>query len=158
MLEVIKKFGLDRGVVVTPDVGSIKLARSYAAALHWDLAIVDKSRINAELVQANVLIGDVKDRHVLLVDDMCSTGETLNQASWVCKRAGAKRIFAAVTHGLIVGTGFLESAIERMLISNTVPLPSDCIRDRLEVVSVANLFGHAIESIVLAGSISTQYK
>lgn len=158
LVGAVKKLGMQRGIVVTPDLGSIKLARSYATALHWELAIVDKHRINAELVEINVLIGDVRDRDVLLVDDICSTGETLKQASIVCQQAGAKRICAAVTHGLMVGSGFLESAIEKMLITNTIPLTSDSSCDRLEVVSVASLFSQAIDSIVLAGSISTQYQ
>jgi len=158
LLEAVKNLGMDKGVVVTPDIGSVKLARSYAAALHWDFSIVDKRRINAERVEMSRLIGDVKNKDVLLVDDVCSTGETLNKASWICKQAGAKSIYAAVTHGLIVGSEFLESAIEKMLISNTIPLTDDLKHDRLEVVSVASLFGQAIKSIVSAESISSLYQ
>jgi ribose-phosphate pyrophosphokinase len=156
LLEAIKKQGLKEGIVVTPDVGSIKLARAYAKGLNWDLAIVDKRRTNVEQqVEVVTLIGDVKDRDVLLADDVCSTGETLKTASWACKRAGAKRIFAAVSHGLFVGSAFEESAIEKMLISNTIPLDGGKPIPKVEVISAAALFAKAIDSIVGAKSISS---
>ncbi len=158
LVEAAKKLGLESCIVVTPDIGSIKLARAFAEEMKVDLAIVDKRRVSAERVEMNALIGDVENHDVLLIDDMCSTGGTLKTASWVCKRAGAKRICAAVTHGLFVGQAFEESAIEEMLISNTIPLPGDFDRRRLQVVSVAPLFAKAIDSIVGAKSISSLYR
>jgi ribose-phosphate pyrophosphokinase len=157
LIEALNGLGLEKPTIVTPDVGSIKLARLFAENLKVDLAIVDKRRVAAEKVEADAIIGGVKGRDVLLVDDMCSTGETLKTAAMVCKHAGAKRICAAVTHGLIVGKAFEESAIEKMLISNTVPLPSDVSRKKLQIVSVASLFAKAIDSIVGAKSISSLY-
>lgn len=157
LVEAIKELRLKECVVVTPDVGSVKMARDFAESLHVDYAIVDKRRVNAKHVEAHALIGDVKDRDVLLVDDICSTGETLKIAARVCKSAGAKGVFAAVTHGLMVGSAFEESAIEKMLISNTVPLPSEISRKRLQIVSIAPLFAKAIESIVSAKSISSLF-
>lgn len=158
MIEAIAKFDLQRCVVVTPDIGSIKLARSYAEALKVDLAIVDKRRVNAKQVEVAALIGDVGGRDVLLVDDMCSTGETLKTAAMVCKENGARRLFAVVTHGLFVGKGLKESGIEKFLMGNTVPTPETMDREMLEVVSVAPLFGKAIESIVGAKSISSLFR
>jgi ribose-phosphate pyrophosphokinase len=147
------------GVVVTPDIGSIKLARAYAEALKVDLAIVDKRRVSAKQVEMAALIGDVKGKDVLLVDDMCSTGGTLKTAARVCKQAGAKRIIAAVTHGLFVGEGLLEdSGIEKIVMSNTVPPPETIDANKLEIVSAAPLFSKAIESIVGAKSISSLYE
>ncbi|MBX3718842.1 MAG: ribose-phosphate pyrophosphokinase [Parachlamydiales bacterium] len=157
LLEAVKKLKLDNCVVVTPDIGSIRLARSYAEALKVDLAIVDKRRVNSKQVEMSALIGDVEGRDVLLVDDMCSTGGTLKTASFVCKNAGAKRVFAAVTHGLMVGSAFEESAIEKMLMTNTVPIESGTDLSRIEIVSVAPLFSKAIEYIVGAKSISSLY-
>ncbi|MGE0669984.1 MAG: ribose-phosphate diphosphokinase [Parachlamydiales bacterium] len=157
LLEAVKKLKLDNCVVVTPDIGSIRLARSYAEALKVDLAIVDKRRVNSKQVEMSALIGDVEGRDVLLVDDMCSTGGTLKTASFVCKNAGAKRVFAAVTHGLMVGSAFEESAIEKMLMTNTVPIESGADLSRIEIVSVAPLFSKAIEYIVGAKSISSLY-
>lgn len=157
LLEAVQKLKLDKCVVVTPDIGSIRLARSFAEALKVDLAIVDKRRVNSKQVEMSALIGDVEGRDVLLVDDMCSTGGTLKTASFVCKDAGAKRVFAAVTHGLMVGSAFEESAIEKMLMTNTVPIENGTDLSRIEIVSVAPLFSKAIEYIVGAKSISSLY-
>ncbi len=157
LLEAVKKLELERCVVVTPDIGSIRLARSFAEGLKVDLAIVDKRRVNAKQVEMSALIGDVEGRDVLLVDDMCSTGGTLKTASFVCKQAGAKRIVAAVTHGLLVGKAFEESAIEKMLMTNTVPIEQGMDLNRIEIVSIAPLFSKAIDYIVGAKSISSLY-
>ncbi len=159
LVETLLKQKLDRCVVVTPDVGSIKLARGYAEALKVDLAIIDKRRINAKgQVEVAALIGDVKGKDVLLVDDIWSTGGTLKTAAKVCKKAGAKRIYAAVTHGLFVGDELKDSEIEKIVVSNTVPTPETVKRKTLQIVSVAPLFGKAIESIVGAKSISSLSK
>ncbi|HSX04426.1 MAG TPA: ribose-phosphate pyrophosphokinase [Rhabdochlamydiaceae bacterium] len=157
LVEAVEKAGLEDYVVVAPDLGSIKLARAFAGAVKTDLAIVDKRRVSAERVEAEALIGKVENRNILLVDDMVSTGVTLNIASRVCKKAGAKRIFAVATHGLFVGHGFEESAIEKMLVTNTVPSSKKDKKSRIEVVSVAPLFGKAIEFIAEAKSISSLY-
>jgi len=158
LVREIEKLALQNYIVVAPDTGSIKLARAFSAHLKVDLAIVDKRRVNADKVEMNALIGDVKGKNVLLIDDMCSTGGTLKTASLVCKKAGAMQIFAAVTHGLMLGKAFEESAIEKLLLCDTIPLGSGISRDRLQVVSIASLLGKAIESIVDAKSISSLFK
>jgi ribose-phosphate pyrophosphokinase len=115
--------------------------------------------VSAKQVEMAALIGDVKGKNVFLVDDMCSTGETFKSAARVCKQAGAHRLLAAVvTHGLFVSNGLLEdSEIEKIVMSNTVPSPETIDPKKLEVVSVAQLFGKAIESIACAKSISPLY-
>lgn len=158
LVKEIERLGLQDFIVVTPDIGSIKLARAFSALLKVDLAIVDKRRVSADKVEMNALIGDVRGQNVLLVDDICSTGGTLKTASLVCKKAGAKKIFAAVTHGLMLGRAFEESAIEKMLITDTVRLAPEVSRERLQVVSTADLFGKAIECIVDATSLSSLFK
>ncbi len=155
--DAVSKSGMNNLVVVSPDVGSIKLARAFAHMLGVDIAIVDKRRISAEQVEMNAIIGDVKGKDVLLLDDMCSTGGTLKAASLACKRAGARRICAAVTHGLLVGNELEDSAIEKMWMCNTVPMSYALSSPKIEVVSVANLFAKAIDSIVGAKSISSLY-
>ncbi len=155
LIQAVNEMKLESCVVVTPDVGSIKLASAFAEKMKVDLAIVDKRRVNAEQVEVNALIGEVHGKDVLLIDDICSTGGTLKTAAWVCKKAGAKRVIAAVTH--FVGSTFEESAIEEMLITNTIPLPSGFNDPRIKVVSVAPLFGKAIQSIVSAASISSLF-
>lgn len=157
LVEAIEKMHLENLIVVTPDIGSIKLARSYAEALKVDLAIVDKRRANAKQVEVTALIGNVKGKNVLLVDDIFSTGGTLKTASWACKQEGAENIYAAVTHGLFVGRGLQESAIEKIVVSNTVTTPEELDKSKLELVSVAPVFAMAIESIVGSKSISSFY-
>jgi len=154
----VKKQGIENLVVVAPDVGSIKLARAYAATLDADLAIIDKRRVDASRVEPGALIGEVERKNVLLVDDLCSTGETLLRASRVCKNAGANRIFAAVTHGLFLGKAFDESAIEKIFVANTVPDAGATLHRNIETVSVADLFALAIDSIVKAQSISSLFE
>ncbi len=157
LAEAAKRLDLRNCVVVAPDVGGIKLARAYSGYLKTDLAIVDKRRVDARHVELGAVIGDVQDRDVLLVDDMCSTGETLQKASWACQKAGARRICAALTHGLLVGRAFEESAIEKILVTDTIPLPEGIDASRVQVVSVANVFAQAIHSILSAKSISSLF-
>jgi ribose-phosphate pyrophosphokinase len=152
LVSAIQELGLCPDQVVAPDVGSIKLARAFAEKLHIDFAVIDKRRVNATKVELSALIGDVHQKRVLLIDDMCSTGGTLRTAASVCKSAGASAVFAAVTHGLFIGR-FEDSGIERIIMSNTVPAPSFTV----EVVCVASLFAKAIESIVDAKSISSLF-
>ncbi len=153
-----KDLGLQRMLVVTPDIGSIRLARAYASSLHTDLAIVDKRRVHAGHVEAHTVIGDVSGRDVLLVDDICSTGNTLRAAAQVCKKAGARRVSAVVTHGLFVGPCFGQDEIEEILVSDTISqieAPLAC--HQVRTISVAPLFAQAIDAIVSAKSISSLF-
>ncbi len=149
-------------VVVTPDVGSIKLARAYARHLKADFAIVDKHRIDAQHVEVVTLIGDVKGKDVLLADDMCSTAGTLVSAAKACQEKGAKRIFAVATHGLFVADSVKkieQSPIELLLTSNTIPTTGRLHGSKkIKTVSVANLFGQAINCIISRESISSFYE
>ncbi|NNM42844.1 MAG: ribose-phosphate pyrophosphokinase [Chlamydiae bacterium] len=158
LANAVKEFGITEGVVVTPDIGSIRLAREFAHVLGWDFAIVDKRRVSAEKVEANALIGDVKNKTVLFVDDMCSTGGTLQKAAKVCQHAGAKRMYAAITHGLFLEKALEESAMEKIFVSNTTAMPENVLHHpKLQVVSIASLFSKAIHSIVTATSISSLF-
>lgn len=156
LIQQVKKLKLDDYVVVAPDLGSMKLAQRFAADAKKDVAVVDKRRVNAEHVEANALVGAVKGKDVLLIDDMTSTGITLSMAAKVCQKAGAKRVFAAVTHNLL-NKAFEESAIVKLLACDTVPLPASFDRSKIEEVSVASLFAEAIVSMTSAKSISSLY-
>jgi len=150
----IKELGWKDLVVVSPDVGSNRMARKFAEDLKVDLAIVDKRRIDSNRVEVNALIGDVKGKHVLLVDDICSTGETLSQAAEACRKEGAKRVDAFVTHGLFVGKGEVEG-IDHLYATDTIPAPS---KKKLEILSVAPLLAKAIDCIASAKSLSSLFK
>ncbi len=156
LLEAAKKEGWERSVVVAPDIGSLRLARAFAEDLKVEYAIVDKRRVNAKRVEAKALIGDVQGENVILVDDICSTGGTLKRASLVCKANGGKAVRAVVTHGIFV-KAFEESAIEKMFVTNTIPIPKG-LSHKIRIVSVAPLFAKAIEAIAGAKSISSLFQ
>jgi len=149
-------------VVVTPDIGSVKLARSYAAQLGVPMAIVDKQRLSPTQIGSVTLIGDVKGKNVLLADDICSTGGTLLSAAKACQEKGAKRIFAAVTHGMFARETLQrieQSPIEALLVSNTIPFtdrPEGS--SKIHTVSVAPLLAEAIQRILSQESISSLYE
>lgn len=154
--------GKDNIVVVAPDIGSVKLARAYARQLKAELAIVDKLRLNATEVDAVTIIGDVKGKDVLLADDICSTGGTLASAAKACREKGAKRIFAAVTHGILVGKAIErieQSPIEALLITNTIPV-AETVKNcsKIRIVSIAPIFAQAIHCILSKESISSLYE
>lgn len=146
-------------VVATPDVGSVKLARAYALQLGAELVIVDKTRIDAQQVKVTTVIGAVEGKDVLLADDMCTTGGTLVSAAKACREKGARRIFAAITHGLFVGPALErieESPIEALFVGDTIPGNERIAQCRKIIpVSLAALFARAIQRIVAAESISS---
>jgi len=149
-------------VVVTPDIGSVKLARTYATHLGLDFAIIDKHRVTATQVEVVNVIGDVKGKDVLLADDMCSTAGTLVSAAKACREKGANRIFAAITHGIFVGEAvekIEKSPIEALLMSNTIPYTERLAGStKIRSVSVASLFGQAISCVVSQESISSLFE
>ena len=163
MAEAFRKFvSPGNFIVVAPDIGSVKLARAYAAHLGADFAVVDKHRIDALRVETVTVIGDVEGKDVLLADDMCTTGGTLLSAAKACREKGAKRIFAAVTHGIFVGDSvekIQKSPIEALLMSNTIPWTDRLAgATKMHTVSVASLFGQAISCIISKESISSLFE
>ena len=152
LARVLQGLKLENMMIVSPDVGSNRMVRKYAEDLKVDLAIVDKRRVSAEKVEANALIGDVLGKQVVLLDDMCSTGETLETAAKVCKKAGAKTIFAVVTHGLFIGEN-LPAGIDRFFTTDSVSRS----RFQIEVISIASYLAEAIDCVVSAKSISSLY-
>ena len=157
--ETVKELGCNNLIVVAPDVGSVKLARSYARLLGTGFAIIDKQRLSASEIGIETVIGDVKGKDVLLADDMCSTAGTLVSAAKACREKGALRIFAVVTHGLLVGDAIKrieESPIEALLISNTIPYSERLAGStKVQTVSVGSLFAHAIRCLVTQESLAS---
>lgn len=141
-------YGLENVCVVAPDIGSVKLARSYAKAFGASMAIVDKIRSGSAQVEAVTVIGDVKGKDILLADDMCSTGSTLASAAKACREKGAKKIFAAVTHGILVEDAMQRlaaSPIEALMMSDTIPINGRVHQDvEVHVISIAPLLARAI--------------
>jgi ribose-phosphate pyrophosphokinase len=144
LVGALRKMNIADAVVVAPDLGSSRRARKVAEDLRVDLAIVDKRRVSAKAIEIYALIGDVEGKCAILVDDIGSTGATLETAAKLVKEKGAKQVFAAVTHGLFIGDA-LPAGIDRFLITNTVAPPKLAARPNVEIVSVASLFSEAIE-------------
>lgn len=144
-------------VVVSPDVGSIKQARAYAKRLKGDLAVVDKRRESPEKVGSLILIGDVKDKNVILVDDMISTGSSIVEASKFLKENGAKDIYICATHPVLCGQAIekLKNApVQRIVVSDSIPIPRKDELPNLEVISLAWYLGEAIRRIHNSDSVS----
>ncbi|MCU0782047.1 MAG: ribose-phosphate pyrophosphokinase [Akkermansiaceae bacterium] len=144
--------------VVSPDVGGVKMARSYAEALGAELAIVAKHRINATQVEAMNVIGEVKGRSVLLVDDMTETAGTLCAAAEILRREGAGRIFAGVSHaviGEVAQQRLRDSAIEEVITTDSVP---QAVGEKIHAVSVAPLLGQAIARISKCQSVTSLFE
>lgn len=162
LVEEICKMGLQKVMVVAPDAGSAKIARDYAVALKTDYGIVDKRRVSAHEVEVTSIIGDVKGRDIVLTDDLCSTAGTLTAAAAACKKAGAGRVVAAVSHGLFVGEALkkiMDSPLEAVLVADTVPGVSELAKSHQKIrpASVAGLMGEAIGRILSDRSISSLF-
>jgi ribose-phosphate pyrophosphokinase len=143
--------------VVAPDVGSSKLARSYSKRLSGGLAIVDKRRVSDRETEVMTVIGDVKDRNVLLIDDMISTAGSITQAARTVRELGAKDIYLAATHAVLSGSAMDhldKTPLEQLVVTDTIPVVAENRRKYLKVLSTARLLGEAILRIHHAESVS----
>lgn len=159
-VEYLKTHQLEDPVVVAPDVGSSKRARAYANRLKTDFAIVDKRRLGPNQIDSVALIGDVKDRDVILVDDIIDTAGTLCSAAELLKENGARQVLAACTHPLLSHDAVKQicmSPLAKVLVLDTVPVPDEKKCDKLEILSSAALFGEAIKRIHDEESISSLF-
>jgi len=138
---------IDNLVVAAPDLGGIKVARAYSKRLSSNLVVVDKRRPEANLAEVMNVIGEVKDKNVLLVDDMIDTGGTFVATINALKERGALDIYGAITHPIFSGGAIQKIAatpIKKLYITDTVPLPEGESNPIIEVRSVASLFAEAI--------------
>ena len=152
----------DEYVVVSPDLGSVTRARNFAARLDCPLAIVDKRRARANECEVMNLIGDVRGKSVILVDDMIDTAGTLcNAAAAVLEKGGATRVIAAATHGVLSGPALerLEkSPIEQVILLDTIRQPEERRLDKIRILPVAPVFSEAIERIYGDRPVSIMFK
>ena len=137
-------------VVVSPDVGGIKMARAYSKRLRAALAMVDKRRINHEETEVMDIMGEVKGMNALIVDDLVSTAGSLVQAVRALKEGGAKEIYAAITHAVLSGPAkerLAASELKELVVTDTIPIPEERRIAKIKVLSVAPLFAEAIRRI-----------
>lgn len=157
-VDYFSKMNIKDLVVVSPDVGSIKMARAYAKRVSAGLAIIDKRRVSPEKAEAVHIMGEVEDKNVIIIDDMIATGSSLIEAVEALKKAMAKTIYAAITHGILSGPAIQRvdqcKGLEKLLISDSVPLSAEKQHAKIEVLSVANLLAEAIKRIHNEESVS----
>src|ERR1051326_2108919 len=147
--------------VVAPDTGGAERARAYAKRLDAELALCDKRREKANVAEVMNVVGDVRGRNCLIVDDMCDTGGSLTKVARALKDAGAERIHACFTHPVFSGKAvelLQESDIEKIIVTNTIPLRDHaCELDKIKVLSIAPLLAKAIKSIHEETSVSSLF-
>jgi len=147
--------------VVAPDTGGAERARAYAKRLDAELALCDKRREKANVAEVMNVVGDVRGRSCLIVDDMCDTGGSLTKVAKALKNAGAERIHACFTHAVLSGKAVQqldESEIEQIIITNTIPLRDHaCDLKKIKVLSIAPLLAKAIKSIHEETSVSSLF-
>lgn len=159
-VEYFKKIGLNNLTIVSPDVGGIKMARAYAKKFRAGLAIVDKRRNSPEATEVMHILGEVSGKNVIMVDDIIATGSSLVEAAAAIRKAGAKKIFAAVSHGILSANAVekLENSdIDYLVVSDSIPLGEEKKSKKIKVVSVSKLFAEAIKRIHFEQSISVLF-
>ena len=148
-------------VVVSPDLGSVTRVRKFTDKLDLPMAIVDKRRPKPNVSEVMNIIGDIKDKNVILVDDMVDTAGTLcNGAKALVERGGAKSVIACATHGVLSGPAIerlQNSVIDKLILLDTIPVEGDKAIDKIEMLTVADLFAEAIHRIYDENAISDLY-
>jgi ribose-phosphate pyrophosphokinase len=160
LIDYLAKKDLEDPVLVSPDAGGVERARAIAKRLKAGLAIIDKRRDGPNVAVFMYLIGDVKDKDVVVIDDMIDTAGTLIQAVEAVKREGARRVLACAVHGVLSGPAIQRiesSALEEVVITNSVPLTPDKANPKIHVLSVAPLLAEAIRRIHDEESVSTLF-
>jgi len=148
-------------VIVSPDAGGVERARAFAKRLGTTLAVVDKRRSKPNVAEVMSLIGEVRGKTVVILDDMIDTAGTLTQGAKAVADAGAKRVLAYAVHPVLSGPAIQridDSVIEKVVVTNTIPL-SPAARDckKISQLSVAKIFGEAIRRIHEADSLSSLF-
>ncbi|MDD4980981.1 MAG: ribose-phosphate pyrophosphokinase [Candidatus Omnitrophica bacterium] len=157
-IEYISKLKLKNIVVVSPDVGGIKMARAYAKRMSAGLAIIDKRRGSPNKTEVMHILGEVKGKNALIVDDLIATGSSLVEAVEALNKAGTESVRAAITHGVLSGPAIqrIEKCkdLKELLITDSIPLDGHKTHPRVRVLSVAGLLGEAIKRIHCEESVS----
>ncbi len=155
---IAEHFGHDF-VFVAPDAGRVKLTERYSSTMGAQMAIIHKSRstIKKNEVEAKHLIGDVTGKICVIIDDMIDTAGTFCAAADMLKERGAKTVYGLATHGILSETApqrIEDSAFEKVVVTNTVPVDTKAMTDKVEVLSVAPLLAGAIEAVANSSSVS----
>jgi len=151
----------DEYVVLSPDAGGVPRARGYAKILDASLAIIDKRRTGPNVAKAMHVVGDVKGKKVIIIDDMIDTAGTLTEAASAVIEQGAKSVIAAATHGVLSGPALeriINSKLEEVVITDTINSSKEVLNNgKIKVLSTANLFAESILRIYKKESISSLF-
>jgi ribose-phosphate pyrophosphokinase len=153
LAEKVKAMHLTNAVIISPDVGGVKRARNLAYLLDMDMVVMEKKRFldkhdTSEMYQ---IIGDVKGKTAVIIDDIISTGGTTAAAAVSLKDAGAERVVAMTTHGVLAGDAknkLSNAPIDTVICSNSIEIPQEKQFEKLEIVSIAPLLADAISTLV----------
>lgn len=158
--DLLANFDFDPLVIVSPDVGSIKMARAFAKTCGADLAIIDKRRPTANQSEVINIIGDVEKKNIVIRDDMIDTSGTLCQAAEAASKGGALDIMAICTHAVLSGNAverIKNSAINKLFVSDSIDLENKSLPEKFKVLTCANLFGETIMRISGEKSVSSLF-
>lgn len=159
-IRYLKSLKLDNMVIVTPDVGGIKRARAFATRLGADLAIVDKRRVNSVDAEVLHLIGDVRGKTAIIVDDMIATAGSLAEAAKIVDENGASQIYATGAHAILSGPAterIQKTRLRELVVTDSVPLGGKALDHKIRVLTVAELLGEAIRRIHENESVSSLF-
>jgi ribose-phosphate pyrophosphokinase len=158
MLSYIKDKFMNHLCIVSPDAGGVERARAYAKPLKAELAIIDKKRERANESEVMHIIGEVKDKVCLMIDDIVDTAGTLTNGASALKEAGAAKVLACCTHAVLSGPAISRisaSPLEQLVVTDTIPLKGEALTcNKIKVLSVAPLFAEAIKRIYSDESVS----
>jgi ribose-phosphate pyrophosphokinase len=156
-LDHLKEQNIENPVIVSPDVGGVKMARGFASRIEADLAVIDKRRISDKNTEVMNVLGDVEGKTALIVDDICASAGTLVEAAIAVKERGAKEVYAAISHGILSDPAVEridQSNLKEVWVTDSIPLPPEKNHPKIKVLSVAPLMAEAIKRIHSAESIS----
>ncbi|MBF0422610.1 MAG: ribose-phosphate pyrophosphokinase [Magnetococcales bacterium] len=162
LLAAVRQKGIRNGVVISPDVGGVVRARSYAKRLDLELAIIDKRRPAANVAEVHHIIGDVVGKSCIIVDDMVDTAGTLVKAADALKEHGASSVIAVASHGVLSGPAVQRiqesSSLEKLIVTDTIRLSQEAIAcGKIESHTVSSLLGEAIRRISDEESVSSLF-
>jgi len=157
----LKKKSLNNLVVVSPDVGGIKMARAYAKRLSASLAIVDKRRKSPEAAEAMHILGEVEGKNAIVVDDLIATGSSLMEAISAIKKAGAIDIYAAISHGVLSGNAIPNidkcKDLKELVVTDSIPSSDSKKHPKIKQLTIAPLLAEAIRRIHHEESVSSLF-
>lgn len=163
IISYIKKLEIPNIVVISPDIGGVKMVRAYAKRLNCPMAIIDKRRINPTDTEVMNVIGDIKGANVLIVDDIISTGTSIVEAVKACKKNLAKDVYVYATHAVFSGdcvNKLKHADIKKIMVTDTIKLSDNLKKElpNLEIISIADLIGEAIARIHRSESVSAIFE